>query len=72
MPKRKSILKRLEIEVAQRRRTCKLTGRSISNGETCIVIYDGPREKSGYCREVAVKMIADARQQLTKLEDGLQ
>lgn len=71
MPKRKSLMKRVEVEVAQRRRTCKFTGGSISKGETCIVIYDGPRDTNGYCRQVALEMIFDARQRLTELEDVL-
>jgi len=72
VPKRKSLLKRVEIETAQRKRTCKFTGDSISKGETCVVVYDAPREFKGYCRDVALKMIEDARQQLVELEKGLQ
>lgn len=72
MPKRKSLLKRVEIEVAQRKRTCKFTGDSISQGEICVVVYDAPRELKGYCRDVALKMIEDARQRLVELEERLQ
>lgn len=71
MPKRKSILKRIEIEVAQRRRTCKFTGTSIAKGERCIVVYDAPREYRPYCRDVALQMIEDARERLKTLEDTL-
>lgn len=72
MPKRKSILKRVEIEVAQRRRTCKFSGEKIPRGEKCIVVYDGPRNSSGYSRQVALLMIEDARQLLTALEAEIQ
>ena len=71
MPKRKSLLKRVEIEVAQRKRTCKFTGEAISKGETCVVVYDAPREFKGYCRDVALQMIEDARQRLQQMEDQL-
>ena len=71
MPKRKSILKRIEIEVAQRKRTCKFTGTSITKGEQCIVVYDAPREYKSYCRDVALQMIEDARERLKQLEDFL-
>ena len=37
-----------------------------------MVVYDAPREFKGYCRDVALKMIEDARQQLVELEKGLQ
>ena len=72
MPKRKSLLKRVEIEIAQRSRTCKFTGESIAKGQTCIVVFDAQRETSGYCRDVALLMIRDARQRLTELEESLQ
>lgn len=71
MPKRKSLLKRVEIETAQRKRKCKFTGGAISKGETCIVVYDAPREYKGYCRDIALKMIEDARQRLDEMEESL-
>lgn len=72
MPKRKSLLKRVDVEIAQRKRTCKFTGDSISKGEACVVVFDAPREFKGYCRNVALNMIEDARQRLKELEDLLQ
>lgn len=71
MPKRKSLLKRVEIETAQRKRTCKFSGTQITKGEQCILVYDAPREYKGYCRDVALQMIEDARERLKKLEDSL-
>jgi hypothetical protein len=71
MPKRKSLLKRVEIEVAQRKRTCKFTGDAIVKGDICITVYDGPRDSKGYCREIALQMIDDARQRLKALEESL-
>ena len=71
MPKRKSILKRIEIEVAQCKRTCKFTGSAIAKGEQCVVVFDAPREYKAYCRSVALQMIEDARERLKWLEDSL-
>lgn len=68
MGKRKSLLKRVEVETAQRKRTCKFSGDEIASGQLCIVVYDAPRIHKGYCREVALKMIDDARKQLDYLE----
>ncbi len=70
MPKRKSLLKRVEIEKAQRKRTCKFTGADIASGQLCIVVYDAPRIYKGYCRDVALKMIEDARKQLDEMEES--
>ena len=71
MPKRKSLIKRVEIDIAQRRRKCKFSSMAIPKGEPCVRVYDAPREYKGYCREVALKMIDDAREQLLELESQL-
>lgn len=71
MPKRKSILKRIEIETAKRKRTCKFSKASITKGEQCIVVYDAPREYKGYCRDVALKMIEDAKAEIRVIEEKL-
>lgn len=65
------MLKRVEIEVAQRKRICKFTGTAIAKGERCIVVYDAPREYKPYCRDVALQMIEDARERLKKIEESL-
>lgn len=72
MPKRKSILKRIEVETAQRKRTCKFSRAEITKGEPCIKVYDAPREYKGYCRSVALQMIEDARRELDELENSLE
>lgn len=71
MPRVKSIIKRCEVEVAKQKRTCKNTGRAISRGSKCLVVYDDPYRKYNYSREAAIRMIRRARQQLAELEDGL-
>ena len=71
MPKRKSILKRVHVEIAERRRTCKFSGEKFTKGESCVVVYDAPREYKGYSRSVALQMIEDARKRLDELEDEL-
>ena len=71
MPKRKSLLKRLQVEVARAKRTCKHSRTKILKGSLCLIIYDGPRDYGSYSQEVGLKMIADARQALDELEGFL-
>lgn len=71
MPKRKSLLKRVEVVVARRRRTCKHSRLKIAKGNICLVVYDGPRDCGSYSQETSLKMIADARGALDELEASL-
>lgn len=71
MAKRKSILKKAEVETAQRSRTCKYTGNMIASGQTCLVVFDGPRQRFCYSRGIGLKMIEDARQLLDQMEKQL-
>ena len=71
MPRHKQLVKRSEIEVAKRRRTCKFSGTSISKDAVCLVVYDGPRDRSPYCRGVGLEMIKLARARLDELEEEL-
>jgi hypothetical protein len=71
MRKTKTLLKKAIPEVAQRRRECGNTRRKIHPGETCLVVFDGPRQRYCYSREVALRMIAEARRQLDDLESAL-
>jgi len=66
--KRKALLKKHEVQVAQRRRTCKNSGASIIMGEQCLVVWDGQFDCKSYSRDVARLMIADARQALDEIE----
>ena len=72
MPRPKQMVKRSEVEVAKRRRTCKFSGTAIDKGGVCLVVYDGPRDRSPYCRDVGLKMIRQARVRLDELEDELE
>ena len=71
MPRHKQMLKRSHVEVAKKRRTCKFTSQSIIGGSVCLVVFDGPRDRFVYSREVGLEMIRLARERLDKLEEEL-
>jgi len=71
MPRPKQILKRSVVEVAQRKRTCKFSNQPISKGESCLVVFDGPRERFCYSADTAVEMIKMARAKLDEIEESL-
>ncbi len=71
MAKIKSLVKKHAVEIAVRRRTCANNGSTIHKGETCLVVFDGPRDRYCYCREVAQKMIDQARLTLLEIESAL-
>ena len=72
MPRHKQMVKRSAVEIAKRRRTCKFSGTSIGKGAACLVVYDGPRNRSPYCRDVGLEMIRLARARLDELERELE
>jgi hypothetical protein len=71
MARPKQMVKRSEIEVAKAKRTCKFTSEPIPKGAVCLVIYDGPRDRSCYSQSVALEMIKLARKRLDDLENQL-
>ena len=71
MKKTKTLLKKAVPEVAQRRRECGNTRRKIQAGESCLVVFDGPRQRFCYSREVALRMIEEARRRLDELQASL-
>ena len=71
MPSPKRMVKRSEIEVAKRLRTCKFSRKDIRKGERCLVVHDAPRSRSTYSREVGLEMIRLAREQLDEFEEQL-
>jgi hypothetical protein len=71
MARLKQMVKRSDVETAKAKRTCKFTGDSITKGTICLVVYDGPRDRSCYSRKIALAMIKQARQQLLDLEAQL-
>ena len=68
MRKTKTLLKKATCEIARRARTCRNTNKSIEKGEACLIVFDGPRQRFCYSREVALVMIAEARKALNELE----
>jgi len=68
MSRVKSLLKSHLLETAKGPRTCKNSAVRIRRGELCLVIQDGIHAKFPYCRSVALKMIAAARERLDELE----
>ena len=71
MPQTKSLLKRCMIETAQIKRTCRNTGKAIAGGSQCIVVFDGPRQRFCYSREIALLMIETALNDLNQLQREL-
>jgi hypothetical protein len=71
MKRTKSLLKKFVAETAKRQRTCCHTGRDISAGSPCLVVFDGPRQRFCYSHDVAARMIQQTRQELLKLESEL-
>jgi hypothetical protein len=72
MTRLKSLLKRVDVETAKGKRTCKNSGEKILKGDKCIVVFDGMHDHSPYCRSVALQMIAAARTKLDEFEAMLQ
>lgn len=68
MPKMKQMIKRTKVEIAKGKRTCKFSKTKILKGQACLVVYDGPREYSCYSRDVALKMIEKAHDELEKIK----
>lgn len=71
MPRLKQMVKSSEIEIAKAKRTCKFTGDSIVKGSVCLVVYDGPRDRSCYSSPIGLEMIKLARARLDELEREL-
>ena len=71
MKRTKSLLKRVVPEVAKRQRTCCNTGIDIPAGSVCLVVFDSPRQRFCYSRDVALRMLEQARGELLSLEEAL-
>ena len=69
--RRKKLLKKYEVQIAKRKRTCKNSGSAIRKGEACLVVWDSQYDKKPYSRDVALQMISDARETLDAIEDAL-
>jgi hypothetical protein len=71
MPKMKQMIKRTEIEQAQRRRKCKFSAEPIEKGSLCLVLHEDSRDRYCYSKDVALKMIEQAKARLSELENEL-
>lgn len=71
MSRLKQMVKRTDVETAKAKRTCKFSGEAIVKGSICLVIYDGPRNRSCYSRRIALEMIKFARTRLDEIEAQL-
>ena len=71
MSRLKQMVKRSEVEIAKAKRTCRFTSESIVKGSICLVVYDGPRDRSCYSQRIALEMIKLARARLDELEGKL-
>lgn len=69
--KLKALLKKHEVQVAERKRTCKNSGAVIVKGEVCLVVWDSQFDRKPYSRKIALQMISDARQALDIIENAL-
>ncbi len=69
--KRKSLIKKCDVEIAERRRTCKHSKTVIAKGETCFVVWDTQFDRNNYSADVARQMIDDAKVALNRIEDML-
>lgn len=71
MPNLKQMVKRSDVETAKAKRTCRFTGDPIVKGSICLVVHDGPRDRSCYSKRIALEMIKVARARLDELEATL-
>lgn len=71
MPKMKQMVKRTEVEIAKASRTCKFSKAPITKGETCLVLFESPRDRFCYSQDTGLHMIKLARERLDDLEQQL-
>lgn len=71
MPKVKNLLKRNEVQLVKRKRTCKNSKTEMASGEKCLVVWDAQYESRPYCKEIALQMIESARKKLNIIEGEL-
>jgi hypothetical protein len=72
VPRYKSFLRRIIIEVARRRRTCHHDKRHvIRKDEVSVLIQDGQFSRKVYCRVCAAEMLHLARRKLDQLDTDI-
>lgn len=67
----KQMVKSTDVEIAKAKRTCRYSKKAIAKGSVCMVVYDGPRDRSCYSKTIALDMIQLARRRLDTLEAEL-
>ncbi len=71
MPRPKQMVKTCKVEIALAKRTCAFSNASIIKGTPCLVVYESPRNRFCYSKEVALRMIKQAREHLDGIEHQL-
>jgi hypothetical protein len=67
----KNILKHVGVEVAGRRRKCyRKKSHVIAKGERCLVVRDGPQNRTTYCRICASEILEKADVSLADLHES--
>mgnify|MGYP001603241885 CR=1 FL=1 len=72
MPNVKSLIKRVTVETAKRRRTCKNTHATIPKGALSLVVMEDQYVRSCYGKEVALEMLRQSRKRLDEIEMKLE
>jgi hypothetical protein len=68
MPATKDILRHVSIETAGKKRKCyRKSDHSITKGEVCLVVKDGPQNQRTYCTVCASDILEKAQGNLEKL-----
>lgn len=76
MPKVKSVLGHVSVEIAQRKRGCSRhksgkAAHSIVKDEVCLVVKDSDGSKRNYCQDSAADILDLAASDLRSLRSGL-
>jgi hypothetical protein len=72
MPKHKSLLHRVDIELAKHRRKCRhKSDHVIRQNEISLVIREGQYQRRVYCRACGLRMIETTKASLNEIEKSL-
>jgi hypothetical protein len=74
MPKVRDVLGHVSVEVANRKRKChrKPNKHSISNGETCLVVFGGAyNSRKNYCKSCASEILSQADARIIEIRNKL-
>jgi hypothetical protein len=73
MPAVKDVMRHITIEVAGKKRKCyrQPSKHVIAKGERCLVVADGPQDRSTYCVTCACEILRLAQVRLTHLSQEM-